>query len=398
MRHSDGSEIAAPEVYKLIGFTEFDGNAVIPGSEPRYIVDGMWAEGASGNATIREIDLKGATLLHRVVDAHVHTFPTGGPFGLNPYERSLTRGSNLFVDAGSAGVENFSRLREYLDATAPGKYRALINVAPKGLEGGHAGEFLDEPQLSLNELRDTYERNKSVVSGLKLRLSRQFYNSEASARRYLALSTEYASELDLPLMVHIMDPPMEMSDILDDLKPSDIATHIYSDAGTNVLQGRNLDAALAAKQRGVRMDVGCGSGGLDFEVARTAFTEGLKPDYVSSDVTTVSARGPVFGLPHTMAKMLNLGLTVPEVFRAVTIMPQELFAHGDHEPHGTASFCAFASRDGAFEFYNTGFLPQELRTLTGGTTIGDVVTFNSSTCVFGEAAYSQGVRLSWANS
>ena len=67
-------------------------------------------------------------------------------------------------------------------------------------------------------------------------------------------------------------------ELLDLLRPGDILTHAYSGAGNNTVQnGRVLPAALAAKQRGVIIDVGHGGGSFDYTVFEPATRPGVRP-------------------------------------------------------------------------------------------------------------------------
>ena len=73
------------------------------------------------------------------------------------------------------------------------------------------------------------------------------------------------------VMCHIGSAPGNLSDLLDLLRPGDMLTHAYSGAGNNTVQsGRVIPAALAAKQRGVIIDVGHGGGSFDYTVCEPA--------------------------------------------------------------------------------------------------------------------------------
>src|SRR5207247_5348408 len=103
----------------------------------------------------------------------------------------------------------------------------------------------------------------------------------------------------------------------------DILTHSYSGAGNNTVQnGRVLPAALAAKQRGVIIDVGHGGGSFDYTVAEPAMAQGLLPDTISSDIHAVSINTPGYPtLPWVMSKFLSLGLSLEEVVAKATSEP-----------------------------------------------------------------------------
>src|SRR5262249_28497281 len=85
--------------------------------------------------------------------------------------------------------------------------------------------------------------------------------------------------------------------------------------------GRVLPAALAAKQRGVIIDVGHGGGSFDFTVCEPAMQQGFGPDTISSDIHAVSINTPGYPtLPWVMSKFLSLGMPLAE---AVAGAPSE---------------------------------------------------------------------------
>jgi dihydroorotase len=127
-------------------------------------------------------------------------------------------------------------------------------------------------------------------------------------------------------MCHIGKAPGELSDLLDMLRPGDILTHTYSSSGNNTVQnGKVLPAALAAKKRGVIMDVGHGKGSFDYTIAETAIAQGLLPDTISSDLHLVSSQSPGKPyLPWVMSKFLHLGFGLEEVIAMTTINPARI--------------------------------------------------------------------------
>jgi dihydroorotase len=49
--------------------------------------------------------------------------------------------------------------------------------------------------------------------------------------------------------------------------------------------------------------------------------QGIEPDVISSDIHAASINGPAYDLPTTMSKMLNLGMSLDNIVRAVTHHP-----------------------------------------------------------------------------
>ncbi|MCD8077027.1 MAG: amidohydrolase family protein, partial [Lachnospiraceae bacterium] len=74
--------------------------------------------------------------------------------------------------------------------------------------------------------------------------------------------------------------------------------------------------------RGVLFDVAHGGGNFSFDIAERAMGEGFFPDIISSDMTIQTwNRQPLCSLTQVMSKFLMLGMTMPEIIRAVTATP-----------------------------------------------------------------------------
>ena len=84
---------------------------------------------------------------------------------------------------------------------------------------------------------------------------------------------------------------------------------------------KSLDAVKDAKERGVLMDVGHGAASFSFEVMQFALDQGIKADIISTDLHQNNVQGPVFNLPTTLSKLLNLGMSLEEVIKAGSNRP-----------------------------------------------------------------------------
>ena len=73
--------------------------------------------------------------------------------------------------------------------------------------------------------------------------------------------------------------------------------------------------------RGVRLDVGHGSGSFDQNIARPVIASGFYAFSISTDAHIRSVHSVVHSLPHVMSKFLALGMPLPDVVRSVTSIP-----------------------------------------------------------------------------
>ena len=121
--------------------------------------------------------------------------------------------------------------------------------------------------------------------------------------------------MGLPLMTHIGMAPPSYADVVSMLRPGDILTHCYRPGPNSALapDGSVLPEVRAARERGVLFDIAHGMGAFGYETTEGALSHGFPPDLISSDVHVIAVEGPGFDLLHTMSKLLNCGLTLPQV-------------------------------------------------------------------------------------
>ena len=110
---------------------------------------------------------------------------------------------------------------------------------------------------------------------------------------------------------------------LEQLRPGDIVTHSFTGRPPGILDsdGKVIDAALDAMDRGVVFDVGHGAGSFSFKVAERFAEQGYSPGTVSSDVHKYNVNGPVFDLATTLSKYLHLGYELSDVISFATSNP-----------------------------------------------------------------------------
>jgi dihydroorotase len=166
--------------------------------------------------------------------------------------------------------------------------------------------------------------NPDVLLGIKVRETLDVVGTNGLEPLKRAIAAAERSGVEgARVMCHIGNAPGNLSELLDLLRPGDVLTHAYSGAGNNtVVNGKVLDAALAAKRRGVLIDVGHGGGSFDYTVCEAALQQGFAPDIISSDVHAVSVNTPGKPfLPWVMSKFLNLGMPLEQVVTLATAAP-----------------------------------------------------------------------------
>ncbi|MCZ6678521.1 MAG: amidohydrolase family protein, partial [Candidatus Poribacteria bacterium] len=88
-----------------------------------------------------------------------------------------------------------------------------------------------------------------------------------------------------------------------------------------------------------------------------AMEQGFISDVISTDLHTGNINGPVYDLPTTLSKFLDLGLSLDEVIEKSTVAAAKAIQREDELGHlkiGTpANVAVFDLIEGAFEFFDT---------------------------------------------
>jgi dihydroorotase len=273
----------------------------------------------------------GKLVLPGLVDLHAHVFPQASGLGLPADELVPFTATTTCLSAGDAGHNNFSGFDHWVISQSRTRLFALVHISSIGLAGYPVGEMLNIDYANVERAAQTVAENADVVLGVKVRESIDIVGDNGLEPLRRAIAAAELSGTGARVMCHIGNAPGDLSDLLDLLRPGDILTHSYSGAGNNTVQdGKVLPAAIAAKQRGVIIDVGHGGGSFDYTVAEPAIQQGLVPDTISSDVHAVSVNTPgIPFLPWVMSKFLNLGFSLEDVVRMATVNPANVIGRVD---------------------------------------------------------------------
>lgn len=291
------------------------------------------------------IDCKGAYLSPGWCDLHVHVWHGGTDISVRASEAGRKTGVTAMADAGSSGEAAFHGLREYVIEQQQETVRAFLNIGSIGLVAcNRVPELIDLRSIDVDRTLAVAEANRDVICGIKVRASGVI--SGAWGITPANIAKRVAEILDLPLMVHIGEPPPLIDEVFDILTPGDIVTHCFN--GKKAGSIRDTKALFAQAQQlagnGVRMDIGHGVASFSFDTAREAIANGLKPWSISTDLHLRNVNGPVYDLATTMSKLLAVGLSFDEVIAGVTERPRSVLglgASGGATPGQKADFTVF---------------------------------------------------------
>jgi dihydroorotase len=284
------------------------------------------------------VDADGLLVLPGLIDLHTHVFHDFTYWGVDPDLMAHDSGVTTWVDAGSAGAASLRAFRKHVVRAAGVRIKAFINISLLGLIGPEYE--LSEPSYADPELlRRAVAGNLDFLVGIKVRMASPTVGNTGLLALHRAL--EAASETGLPIMVHISDAPPEIGEVLALLRAGDVVTHCCTGGSMKLVDsdGKPLQVALEALDRGVLLDVGHGAGSLNFASAEAMLAAGMMPNTISTDIHQMSRHvdslmssdavdSPIiqfragtddrFDLPQCMSKFLALGVPLTEVVAATT--------------------------------------------------------------------------------
>ncbi|HJX11531.1 MAG TPA: amidohydrolase family protein, partial [Candidatus Binatia bacterium] len=272
------------------------------------------------NAT-RVLDASGCYVTPGLIDFHVHSYWGVNPYGCNLDALCLATGVTTTMDAGSAGPVNFLGFRKLVSELSKTRMLGFVALAQHGVLN-EPGELVNLGFADSDGAAHTVGDNRDIGVGIKVRLHKKSIGENSRAALRLAIKAGEATRT--PIMVHVGDTAISMSEIADTLRPGDIITHCYTPQRPSIIdeKGKLLPEVRKAKGCGVIFDVGHAGGHFDFDLVRRAMDEGLLPDVISSDLHG-RLKQPGFGivgnLPTTLTKFFPLGLSLEQIIARCTI-------------------------------------------------------------------------------
>ena len=274
----------------------------------------------------RTIDANGKLVTPGLIDFHAHVFAHGSAIGVSADELVPQTGVTTFVSAGDAGASNFAAFKRFVATQRRCRIYAFVHIASMGLSSYPAPELRDINNANADAAARAIAENHDIVLGASVRQSASVVGVNGLEPLQRAIAAVERAGTRGRVMCHIGGVPGDLADLLALLRPRDILTHAYSGAGNDIVQnGKVLDALVAARNRGVVIDVGHGGAHFDYTVAEPALQQGLIPDVISSGVRARSSIPPATPLlPGVMSQFLNLGFTLEQVIAMTTINPARI--------------------------------------------------------------------------
>lgn len=344
------------------------------------------------------IKVNGKLVTPGLIDLHSHVYWGGTSISINPNEIGPKSGITTFVDAGSSGPGNFLGFNEHIIKSCICNVFAFINLSYAGMayfsrgdrdniNANMYGEYESLKMISTQAVLDEIQKFSDIIKGIKVRLA--IDTSGSYELMPLRLALKVAELSNKPVMVHIGEPPPNIEQVLPLLRKGDIITHSFKGGINKPLdrEGCVLPEILNARERGILIDIGHGSGSFSFETAKKMIGVNFFPDTIGSDLHVLSIKGPVFDLPTTMSKFINIGMPLSKVILACTHTPATIICEekkiGQLKIGCVADISVFELEEGKFEFYDA----------YENKLIGDVKLFPKMTFKNGKLIYEDGKLL-----
>jgi len=319
------------------------------------------ADNIPENQARQVLDARGKIVTPGLIDVHVHVYDGVAPLGIPADPNCIAKGVTTVLDAGSSGAHTFPGLRKYVINVVDTRVFALLNISLIGQSSMSQdtpfGELLILDYVSPAAAIRTIERNRDVILGLKVRLSKNITGE--NDLKVLGLAKEAAAAVKLPMMVHIGDSHSPVEKILKVMGKGDVLTHTFHGRERGILDAKDrvLPEVRKAVERGVLLDVGHGAGSFSFDVCEKALKQDVIPGTISSDLHQYNVHGPVFDLATTLSKFMHLGLTLDQVIERATTNPASTFGFpkglGTLREGTEADIAVFSLIEGDFEFVDT---------------------------------------------
>lgn len=312
------------------------------------------------------LDVSGCYVTPGLIDMHCHCYPTF-PFAsdslptLHPDAHMFQNGVTTAVDAGTCGWQNFPRFYAEVIRKAEVRVLAFLNIADRGMV--HMTDEDDPACFHPRIVAEVARAYDDVIVGIKT--AHYWVN-----KPFDSLHTPWASvdamidageRCAKPCMADFQPTLPERTYaqlLLEHLRPGDIHTHMYAQQFPVLDEhGHVSDFLFAARERGVRFDLGHGAGSFWLRNAVPALRQGFVPDTLSTDLYLDNVAGPVIGLLHVMSKYLCMGMPLEEVIRLTTTAPAEAIHHpelGTLAPGSCADIAVLRIQDQPVHFADSG--------------------------------------------
>ena len=283
------------------------------------------AEAIETSKAKRVVDAKGLYVTPGLVDIHAHLYTgTGerasyaGDYSVYPDGFTFRSGVTTVVDAGGSGWRNFDDFKDRIIDRSKTRVLSMLNIVGSGMRGARFEQDLSD--MDAEATAKMALEHKGVIVGVKCA---HYAGPEWTP---VERAVQAGTQASIPVMIDFGTNypdrrPLEVL-LTEKLRPGDIYTHMYSGLRDELLaNGQPNPGLLAARRRGVILDVGHGGGSFVWRVAVPLMKLGITPDSISTDLHTGSMNGAMKDMTNVMSKFLAMGMPLDDVITRSTWNP-----------------------------------------------------------------------------
>ena len=318
-----------------------NGTIIDPGNNINAINDLLIRDGRvcavgtdlTANSETQVIDVTNKVITPGLIDIHGHFYDGGNGSAVHADANCLPYGTTTGVDAGSAGYLNYKAMRDYVFPMHKTNLLCFLHISAIGLAANRrlGGGLHDLNIISVQDTVDAIKANSGFCFGVKIRMH---YNAVAywDAERALCMAKEAAVQSGTRLMVHVSGTPIPLPTILKHMTEGDIATHIFNGDRENILDnaGQIRPEVADAASRGIVFDVAHAGIHCDMSVVRSAISQGIKIDTISTDLHISPDDRTVYKMNDLVSQFHAVGLTLDEAIAAATVTPAKVLGLANH--------------------------------------------------------------------
>lgn len=277
-----------------------------------------------------EISAEGYYVVPGLIDEHAHLNLYGTIIGANADTVCIPGGVTTACDGGTCGASNFEQFYMSNILRYETTVYAYLNVSTFGNKSLCKHEEDHDPADFREDLiTRLFEKYPETLKGLKVRMCRGTLGDHGMAplREGIAISERLKDKgFDCPVAIHYDDLPANVSveELFDAMRPGDVIAHVFQTKAETIFDenGKIKDCVWRAKERGVYLDDCHGRVHWSYPNLQNAFSQGLYPDIISSDLVRVSEyTRPGFSLLYAMAVNSAAGMPVEKILQSVTLSP-----------------------------------------------------------------------------
>ena len=279
------------------------------------------------------VEVNGKLVVPGLIDLHGHFAHKITPFRADPDAVCLPVGVTTAVDTGSTGWINFPGFRAYVIERVDTRLYAFLHLSSLGVSTVLTLGIPDTEDFRLareEEAVQCIEENRDLILGVKVRLS-PHGTTVANAVPSMEMARRVADRTGTKFMVHVMDSPLPMAEVVKYLRRGDILTHAFHGEEHNIMDagGEVRPEMRQARRDGLVFDTGCFMRHFSIPVCRAAIEQGFEPDTISTDIVGPRPGTVCYNLLELMSIFHELGMGLDDVVRATTIDPAAVIGRDD---------------------------------------------------------------------